>query len=276
MAGLDEAVAQSQAWDVPHASVAVVTAEGVVAATAGDQQRVYRLASVTKLLSAYAVLVAVEEGALSLQQPAGPEGSTVEHLLAHTAGYDFSSTALRSGPGERRLYSNTGFEVLADLLESETGFSFGDYAREAVFEPLGMPVTTIGDSAAAGGSSSAADLCRFAAELQAPKLLDPATLARATSVAFPGLRGVLPGFGQQPRNDWGLGLEIRGTKSPHWTGAHNSPETFGHFGQSGTFLWVDPRAGAALVALTDRPFGEWAAEAWPPFSDAVLGALAAR
>jgi len=104
--------------------------------------------------------------------------------------------------------------------------------------------------------------------------LDPATLARATGVSFPGRRGVLPGFGLQRENDWGLGLEIRGTKSPHWTGSRNSPETFGHFGQSGTFLWVDPRAGAALVALSDRPFGEWAAQAWPPYSDGVLDALA--
>ncbi len=276
MPGLDGAVAASQDWDVPHASVSVVTADGRVAASAGDQDRVYRLASVTKLLSAYAVLVAIEEGALRLDQPAGPAGATVEHLLAHTAGYDFATPALRAQPGEKRLYSNTGFEVLADLLESETGFTFADYAREAVFEPLGMPVTTVGDSAAAGGSSSAADLSRFAAELQAPRLLDQRTVSRATSVVFPGRRGVLPGFGQQRENDWGLGLEIRGAKSPHWTGEHNSPATFGHFGQSGTFLWVDPEAGAALVALTDRPFGEWAARAWPSFSDAVLAALPAR
>lgn len=273
MTALDDAVAVSQSWDVPHASVAVVTADGRVAASAGDQDRTYRLASVTKLLSAYAALVAVEEGALALDQPAGPPGATVEHLLAHTAGYDFATSAVRAQPGERRLYSNTGFEVLADLLESETGIAFDTYAHEAVFAPLGMTVTAIGDSAAAGGSSSAADLARFAAELQAPRLLDPATLARATGVSFPGRRGVLPGFGLQQENDWGLGLEIRGTKSPHWTGSTNSPETFGHFGQSGTFVWVDPRAGAALVALSDRPFGEWAAQAWPPFSDGVLDAL---
>lgn len=276
MPALEDALALSQTWGVPHASAVVVTADGTTAASAGDQDRLYRLASVTKLLSAYATLVAVEEGALALDQPAGPPGATVAHLLAHTAGYDFSTATVRAAPGERRLYSNTGFEVLADLLESETGIAFGEYAHEAVFEPLGMTATTIGGSAAAGGSSSCADLARFAAELQRPRLLDPDTLAAATGVAFPGLRGVLPGFGPQSSNDWGLGLEIRGTKEPHWTGAANSPETFGHFGQSGTFLWVDPRAGAGLVALTDKPFGEWAAQAWPPFSDAVLAALAAR
>jgi CubicO group peptidase (beta-lactamase class C family) len=90
-------------------------------------------------------------------------------------------------------------------------------------------------------------------------------------VAFPGLVGVLPGFGRQDPNDWGLGPELRDHKSPHWTGSHNSPRTFGHFGQAGGFLWVDPEAGLACACLTDRPFGPWAAEAWPALADDVLG-----
>ncbi|GAB3883240.1 hypothetical protein GCM10029964_042260 [Kibdelosporangium lantanae] len=94
--------------------------------------------------------------------------------------------------------------------------------------------------------------------------------AEATTVVFPGLAGVLPGFGHQRPNDWGLGFSVRDHKSPHWTGTGNSPETFGHFGQAGTFLWVDPAVGIACVALTDRVFGPWAAEVWPVFSDAVL------
>ena len=90
---------------------------------------------------------------------------------------------------------------------------------------------------------------------------------------YPGLRGVLPGFGSQNPNDWGLGFEIRGAKHPHWTGSANSPATFGHFGQSGTMLWIDPAAGIALVALADRDFGPWAAAAWPALADAVLAAV---
>ena len=84
---------------------------------------------------------------------------------------------------------------------------------------------------------------------------------------------MLPGFGRQEPNDWGLGLELRDAKTPHWTGARNSPRTFGHFGRSGTFLWVDPAAGVALGVLTDRPFGDWAAVAWPRLADAVLEEL---
>ena len=94
---------------------------------------------------------------------------------------------------------------------------------------------------------------------------------------YPGTKGVLPGYGHQNPNDWGLGFEIRDCKSPHWTGGSSSPRTFGHFGQSGTFLWIDPdagRRGAACVALTDRAFGPWAVEAWPAFTDAVLAELA--
>ena len=102
-------------------------------------------------------------------------------------------------------------------------------------------------------------------------LLHPSTLADATSVQYPGLRGVLPGFGSQDPNDWGLGFEIRGAKHPHWTGAANSPATFGHFGQSGTMLWVDPVAGVGLVALADRDFGPWA-RSLAALADAVLAA----
>ncbi len=89
-------------------------------------------------------------------------------------------------------------------------------------------------------------------------------------MAFPGLAGVLPGFGRQNPNDWGFGVEIRDGKSPHWTGRRNSAQTFGHFGQSGTFLWVDPVAGLVLAFLGDRPFGPWATSAWPALSDAVV------
>jgi CubicO group peptidase (beta-lactamase class C family) len=129
-------------------------------------------------------------------------------------------------------------------------------------------------SAAAGAVSTCADMARFAAELQAPQLLAPAILAEAIQVAYTGLDGVLPGYGMQRPNDWGLGVELKGHKSPHWTGSRNSPGTFGHFGQSGTFLWVDPAAGLACIALTDRDFGPWAREAWPPFTDGVLAELA--
>ncbi|MGP3947441.1 serine hydrolase domain-containing protein [Streptomyces sp. 7N604] len=262
-------------WPVPTAAAAVVRADGTLAGAYGPVDRRFELASVTKPLAAYAVLVAYEEGAVELDEPAGPEGSTVRHLLAHTSGLAFDEHRTTAAPGTRRLYSNAGFEVLGDHIAKATDIPFAEYLRQAVLEPLGMGSTDLPGSPAKDGVSTASDLARFAAELQAPQLLHPRTVAEATAVVHPGLSGVLPGYGHQKPNDWGLGVEIRDAKSPHWTGSSSSPRTFGHFGQSGTFLWVDPEAGAACVALTDRPFGPWAVDAWPPFTDAVLAELRA-
>lgn len=262
------ALEQIQEWPVRHAAAGVVTREGRW--SAGEPDRLYRLASVTKPLAAYAVLVAVEEGAIELDQPAGPPGATVRHLLAHTSGVAFDTTDILARPGAKRIYSSAGFELLADAVTEHTGIPFPEYLRQGVFEPLGMVDSELTGSAGHGASSTLADLLRFAAELLEPRLISAHTLAEATSVQFPGSDGVLPGFGSQRPNDWGLGFEIKDGKSPHWTGSANSPETFGHFGQSGTFLWVDPRPGVACVALSDENFGDWSREVWPPFSDSVI------
>ncbi|MGH3798530.1 MAG: serine hydrolase domain-containing protein [Pseudonocardiaceae bacterium] len=263
-----------QQWPVDTVAVAVVDASGAVLGSHGPQDRPFRLASVTKLLTAYAVLLAVEEGAVDFDQPAGPDGATVRHLLAHTSGLAFDIGRVAADPGTTRIYSNTGFEVLAETVSVSSGIRFADYLAEGVLAPLGMAASRLDGSAAHGAVSTCADLTRFAAELQAPTLLAPQTLAEATQVAYPGLDGLLPGYGMQRPNDWGLGFELRDHKSPHWTGSRNSPETFGHFGRSGTFLWVDPVAGAACIALADRDFDQWARDAWPGFSDGVLAELA--
>lgn len=150
---------------------------------------------------------------------------------------------------------------------------FATYLHEAVCEPLGMSAAELRGAAGAGAVGSCADLALFAAELLRPTLVARETYDAARTVQFPGLDGVLPGYGMQRPNDWGLGFELRDGKSPHWTGERSSPGTFGHFGQSGTFLWVDPDANAAAVALTDRAFDSWAKECWPEFTDAVLDEL---
>jgi CubicO group peptidase (beta-lactamase class C family) len=107
-----------------------------------------------------------------------------------------------------------------------------------------------------------------------PTLLPTDLMAEATRTAFAGLSGVLPGFGRQSHNDWGLGFELRDDKNPHWTGSRNSPRTFGHFGRAGGFLWVDPDLELACACLTDREFGDWAIEAWPRLADDVIAAAA--
>ncbi len=259
-------------WPVTAAAAAVVGPTGVLA-TQGDTEQLFALASVTKLLVARAVQVAVEEGVVDLDAAAGPPGSTVRHLLAHASGLAMHSKYVLAKPGTRRMYSNYGFTVLAETVQQESGIEFGRYLTEAVFEPLAMAATRLdgGPGAAGfGASSSVADLAAFAGDLLLPTTVSAQMHADATAVQFPGLDGVLPGYGVQRPNDWGLGFEIRDSKSPHWTGACNSARTFGHFGQAGGFIWADPEAELALVVLTDRDFGEWALDIWPAISDAVI------
>ena len=274
MTSLDAVLSTVDSWPAT-AAAAVITPAGLIAAH-GPTGAAFPLASVTKPLTALAALVAVEEGAVELTDPADDDvvpGATVRHLFAHASGLAPERPLRSFPPGKRRVYSNVGINRLAALVEQAVEMPFAAYLTEAVVTPLRLAATTLPGSAAAGGVSTVDDLARVAFELLAPTgLLHPDTLAEATSVQYPGLRGVLPGFGSQDPNDWGLGLEIRGTKHPHWTGSRNSPRTYGHFGQSGSMLWIDPDARVALVSLADRPFGEWAAQAWPRLADAVLDA----
>jgi CubicO group peptidase (beta-lactamase class C family) len=173
------------------------------------------------------------------------------------------------------VYSNVGIELAAGLVERATDLPFARYLDEAVVRPLGLTHTSLPGSPARDGVSSVADLSRVLHELlSSTGLLSAPMRDDLASVQYAGLRGVLPGYGPQDPNDWGLGVEIRSAKSPHWTGSRNSPATFGHFGQSGTMLWLDPDARLGLVALTDRDFGDWARAAWPALSDAVVDTYA--
>jgi CubicO group peptidase (beta-lactamase class C family) len=261
-----EALRQVDEWPCEHVAVALT---GAVEAIHGDVERMFAWASVTKLATAVAALVAAEEGLVDLDEPAGPPGSTFRHLLAHASGLPFDHGAPIARPGARRVYSNFGFDVAAAHVEERAEMPFDEYYA-AVWQGTGA---VLEGSAGSGVTGTIGDLAALARELQRPERIAGETLDEARSVQFPGLAGVLPGFGRQEPNDWGLGLELRDGKSPHWTGARNAPTTYGHFGRSGTFLWVDPVAGIALACLTDLPFGDWARDAWPRLSDAVLSEL---
>ena len=263
-----DSLRQVDTWGAEHAA-AVCLRGGEVAGMHGPQDHVFRWASVTKLLTAYAALIAAEEGVIDLDEPAGPPGSTLRHLLAHAAGFPVDGSQTIAEPGRRRIYSNTGIELAAQLLEERAEMPFADYFDAAVVRPLGLTGRLAG-SPAHGYRGPLDDLLALGRELLAPTLVAAETLAEATTIQFPGLDGVLPGFGRMEPNDWGLTFELRDSKSPHWTAPSNSERTFGHFGASGTFLWVDPDAGLACGVLTDRAFGDWAKDAWPALGDAVL------
>jgi CubicO group peptidase (beta-lactamase class C family) len=227
---------------------------------------------VTKLLTGLSVLVAVEEGTVDLDEPAGAEGSTLRHLLAHASGLPPDEGAPLMAPGRRRIYSNYGIELAAARVAERAGMPFEEYLRASIIEPLALQGVLAG-SPAWGFRGSLSDLLALGRELLEPTLVAAETLSEATSVQFPGLDGVLPGWGRMEPNDWGLAFELRDGKAPHWTSALSSPRTFGHFGAAGTFLWVDPELGAACGVLTDKEFGDWAVTAWPEFNDEVVSSL---
>lgn len=265
-----EVLALIDTWPVERAAAAMLR-RGEIVATRGDRTSTFRLASISKMMTAWAVLIAVEEGITSLDEPVEP--ATVRHLLAHASGFGFDGDKPLMAPGRKRIYSNTGIETVARHVADRARMPFADYLREAVFVPLGMTHSELRGSPAFNVFSTLDDTAAFVAELMRPRLVSPATAREATSVQFAELGGVIPGLGSYSPNPWGLGIEIRGSKSPHWTGSRNSPSTFGHFGGSGTMAWVDPDLDLALVALTDRDFDEWSADAlrlWPKISDAAV------
>ncbi len=265
-------------WPAAHVGIVVVGPEGLLAQH-GDVDRRFALASVTKALVSSAVLMAVEEGALTLDDPAGPEGSTVRHLLAHASGLTPDGRSPMVAPGKRRIYSNSGFEILGETFATSTGIELGQYLRDGVLSPLEMTSTSVPGSVAHSAVSTAGDLGRWVVALmqsveEAPGTIwHRTTIEQLSEIQFHDLAGVLPGYGPQSPNPWGLGFEIRGDKSPHWTGRHNSPRTFGHFGRSGTFVWIDPDVSLGLVALGDVDFGDWAIDLWPALADAVLSSF---
>ena len=272
---LSSILATIDEWPVPHAATAVVH-HGTVIATHGDTDRVFRLASISKVITSWTCLIAVEEGSVSLDDAVGPPGATLRHCLAHAAGYGFDTSTPIMGVGKRRIYSNTGIEMAANHVAERTGMMFGDYMNEAIFEPLAMHDTSLKASPAYAVFSTIHDMSLFMTELMRPTLISSATAHEATTIQYPELGGVIPGLGSYKPNPWGLGIEIRDHKQPHWTGSLNSPQTFGHFGGSGTMMWIDPRINTGLIALTDLDFDKWPSEAliaWSSLSDAVIRSL---
>jgi CubicO group peptidase (beta-lactamase class C family) len=278
-------------WPVERAGAAVVSSSGVDTAFLGGVGGgdVFPVASVTKLMTSLAALAAVESGRLGLDQPVpeatragGGEEVTVRHLLAHTGGFPFEPPGRPRPPGQRRIYSNVGFRLLAEAVADAAGVSFPTWLSSSVLDPLGMSATRLGrrrgvdGDPAAGVASSLDDLVRLArclldggAPVVGPELFD-----EATTVQFPGLAGLVPGVGRFDPCDWGLGFELHDSKRPHWMGDRRSAAAFGHFGASGCFLWVDPDAGLAAAAVTDRSFDDdkWAMATWPAWSDRLPAA----
>lgn len=153
-----------------HKAYGMADRERKIAATPATN---YRLASVTKQFTAAAILLLVEEGRISPDDsvrrwlpslPASADSITVRHLLTHSSGLidyedvmpsDFSGQ-LRDAdvlrlletqektyfqPGSGYRYSNSGYALLALMVERASGQSFADFLRLRIFQPLGMANT---------------------------------------------------------------------------------------------------------------------------------------
>ena len=270
MTSLEELAAR---WPVDRVAAGVTNADGTLW-TMGAVDWAPRIASVSKLFVGMCALIAMEELSITLDDEAGPPGSTVRHLLAHASGLAFDDDVVLAPPATRRIYSNTGIERFAEHLAAATGIAFGEYLRLGVIEPLELEATSLRGSPAGSMHGSITDLLTFGRELLAPTLVSGETMRMATEAHFPDLDGVVPELGRYSPCPWGLTFELKHDKAPHWTGLTNAWETFGHFGGTGSFLWVDPAAGLACTALTDTEFGPWAMEHWPTFNDAVVARYA--
>lgn len=248
--------------DIPFTHALALWSRGELVYAQGDLSQPYPLASVTKLSTAWSVLVAVDQGLLSLDDPAVPEGATVRHLLAHASGLPYDSRDAQVAPAKRRIYSNAGFEILGDLLEKLSGMPIERWIACSVFDPLGMKSAELKGSPAWGATACVTDLLLLGREILDPHLVSSDLAADALSVHFPELAGVVPGYGRHTPCPWGLGCEIKGHKSPHWMGASFPERSVGHFGVSGSFLWVDRDHDATCAFVGAEAFGPWHKNTW--------------
>ena len=253
-----DALRAVEGWPAEHVAVGLASARGSWPSTA-TPAREFRWASVTKPVTALACLVAAEEGTIDLDE-AGRAArldlppSARARVRPAAARARARSPARASGGSTPTTASTSSAQALAEHAE----MPFADYLRAAVLEPLGLGARYEGRPGSGIVRLARRPARARRASCSRRRWSRRRRSRRRPSVQFPGLVGVLPGFGRQEPNDWGLGFELRDAKSPHWTGSRNSPRTFGHFGRSGTFLWVDPDAGVALACLTDLEFGDWA------------------
>lgn len=256
--------------DIPFEHAWAVTRASEVVATSGHGDRVFALASVTKLLSAWSVLVAVSRHLLTLDDATGIDGVSVRHLLSHASGLPFESREPQCSVEKRRIYSNSGYEILGDIINDATGRTMPEWIDESLLQPLGMAATDVPGSTAHSGVASMNDLVVFAQELRKPTLIAPELAREARSIQFPHLAGVVPGYGRFTPCPWGLGPEIKGEKTSHWMAPSASPSSFGHFGVAGSFLWVDPDSDMSAVFLGSEPFGPWHKEHWAQLNEWFL------
>jgi len=200
-------------------------------------------------------------------------------------------------PGSYRRYSNAGYRLAGSLLSGAAGMALPTYLRAAVLEPLAMdaslgleperfaraatvrepgrsehgyklfndPEFRASATASGGGYATAHAyaafllmLLRGGAAADGTHVLAAETVGDMLVTQFGSPPGEVPGVGRWDAVAWGLGMDVRGTRNPHWTGPALSPDSSTHFGAAGTLCWIDPQRGLGLVVLANRgTYGGW-------------------
>lgn len=209
-------------------------------------------------------------------------------------------------PGLRVRYSSLGSGLLAVVVERLTGSVFSRALEEQVFGPLGIEAYL-----GAEPPRSPAVIADVRSE-HAGTDLEPYNSAFWRSLALPwggmlttvqGCVALVGAFHGDPRGflsdalcaeatrdharglgggffkpllwepcPWGLGVELRGSKSPHWAPADASPASFGHAGASGCLAWLDLEADVAWAIAGLRTIDNgWLVQAGPAIGSAILG-----
>jgi uncharacterized protein YbbC (DUF1343 family) len=299
------------------------------------EDTVFDLASLTKpVATATSLMILVERGKVALDAPASrylPELArlppfTVEQLLLHTSGlaadtalsdYDAGlEEAVRriaartppAKPGERFIYSDVGFVLLAEIVRRASGDGLPAFAAKEIFEPLGMKETGFlppaelarraapteardgafypgevhdpraralgGVSGHAGLFSTADDLARFAqAVLGRGERAGKRIFAPATADLFFARR-------ETSKGGRALGWDVDSVYATSKAGAGDgaapklSPRAIGHGGFTGTALWIDPDKDLFVLFLSNRVHPDGKGVVNPLVAE--IGALALR
>lgn len=271
---------------------------------------IFDMASLTKpIATATSAMILWERGRFRLEDsivrhlpefaPNGKRAVTVEMLLRHRGGFipdnpirDYAdgpakawerlaAIGLESAPGERFVYSDVGFEILGRLVERVAGQPLDRFARENIFEPLGMEDTgflpptdrakrvapterdegkmlrgVVHDprSRALGGVAGHAGLFSTADDVAvyAQMLLDGGRGRDGRRILGPLTIRAMIDPGDTPKDEErGLGWDVVSSYSGP-RGSLFGPRSFGHTGFTGTSLWVDPESRTFVVLLTSR------------------------
>lgn len=274
---------------------------------------VFDLASLTKpIVTATAIMLLIEQGKLNVKDKLAQhlpafrrketEEITLEHLLLHTSGFiadnplaDFKDGRAKAlerlhalnpvaTPGTKFTYSDVGYMLLGEVVESVSGLPLDEFARQRIFGPLGMKETGFrpqgelqaraapteqrdaqwihgevhdprahllgGVAGHAGLFSTADDLATYARMLLNHGKHQGRAFLKEETVRLMTAPRHVPGKKEPGLRTYGWDMLTsfsanRGEVFPKGV-------SFGHTGFTGTSMWLDPQSRTAVIFLSNR------------------------